>query len=123
MRQSPASRGNQPVAKQPQAEQARDQQCRYMQDRIIRHCSSRLEDVAHRRRPTIGASSPVVSFDVATLAIRAGPLQYLESPCDDDRRILALLDPVAVAAGQQHCEGYDGQYAHALISRISATAF
>jgi hypothetical protein len=28
--------------------------------------------------------------------------------CDDDRRILALLDTVALAASQQHCEGYDG---------------
>jgi hypothetical protein len=40
----------------PQAEQARHQQCRYTQDRIIRHCNSRLEDVAPRRRPTIGVS-------------------------------------------------------------------
>jgi hypothetical protein len=38
-------------------------------------------------------------------------------------RILALLDTVALAAGQQRCEGYDSQYAHAQISRISATAF
>ena len=46
---------------------------------------------------------PAVSFDT-TRAIRAGPL----SLCDDDWRILALLDTVALAAGQQHCEGYDG---------------
>jgi hypothetical protein len=34
-------------------------------------------------------------------------------------RILALLDTVALAASQQHCEGHNGQYAHRLISRNS----
>ena len=69
-----------------------------------------------RPRRSLGHDRPAVSFDYHNYAIRAGPLQYLESLWDDDWRILALLDPVAVAAGQQHCEGYDGQYAHALIS-------
>jgi hypothetical protein len=48
----------------------------------------------------------------------------LESAClRAGGRSLALLDTIALAAGQPHCEGYDGQYAHPLISRISATAF
>jgi hypothetical protein len=38
-------------------------------------------------------------------------------------RTLAVFDTITLAADQQRCEGYDDQYPHALISRISATAF
>jgi hypothetical protein len=60
----------------------------------------------------------------------AKPKLLVDAPLDEQfkvplflGRILALFDTITLAAGQQRCEGHDDQYAHALISRISATAF
>jgi len=127
----------------PQAEQAGDQQCRDTQD-IVRHCSSRLEDIARRRpdhlqqshdgeaRKTTARGVPVEKQTGKDGKQRkmAKPKLPVDAPLGEQSkvplflgRILALLDAITVAAGQQRCERYDSQYAHALISGNSATLF